>query len=204
MKKLQLISLFVFILGLTSSCVFFVNTNGYSDLNNNEKAVFSPFSFDLLAKSRNPEDSFSIYEITAPQIKQITKKYKYTWVHFWAPYCKSSYCTNTLGYMCNLKYNNHNYDIATVLISSVYDVKDVKEAFRNSALDCQVFVLNNTYYGENQNRGMRKFSSELDNNSLVRKNRYFSNYFFRDTLLVYASWDLDGPKVDSLLKIYNH
>lgn len=201
MKKFLINYCLLVFLCFISSCVLKINTNEYSGLDAGEKAVFRPFSMEIMKKTREPGDSFRIYEITAQNIKSITRTYKYTWVHFWAPYCKSSYCSNTIGYMCNLKNNKNKDEIATVLISTIYDVKDIQEAFKNSALDCQVFVLSNSCYGEKQEKGMKKFASELDNNSLVRKNRYFSNYFFKDTMLINASWDMDGSKVDSFIRI---
>ncbi len=193
------IILTVLVLTPLTSCVIEINENGYRSLTDESKKHIRPFTMDLLNRNQNYKDSIFIYEISSRDIRQIIKQNKYTWIHFWAPYCSAKSCINVAGIMEEVREMEKGKDFVELLISTVYDLDAIKSRLKNSNFKQPVFILRDSIYGHNQVRGKRLFACEIDNNSLLKKNEYFSEYLFCDTLLQVASWNLTPKQIDSVV-----
>ena len=190
----------VLILLLLSSCVIEINENGYRSLTDEAKRHVRPFTIDLLNQKHNYRDSIILYEISSRDLKQIIKKNKYTWVHFWAPHCSSKSCINVTNLMNEVEEKEKQYDFAELLISTEYDFENLKQRLNNSKFTQPVFILTDSIYGHKNGKALRLFASEIDNNNLINKNKYFGEYFFCDTLLTVATWNLTPQQIDSIVK----
>lgn len=193
---------FVFVLSLVillTSCVIEINENGYRSLPTASKKYIRPFSMDLLKQTHSYKDTIFIYEISSSDIKQITKSNKFTWIHFWAPYCSSKSCVNIAGLMNEVKEQQKEKDFLELLIATSFDFNAIKERLKNSSYTQPVFILSDSIYGHKQGKAMKLFASKIDNNSVLKKNEYFSEYLFCDTLLTVAAWNLTPQQIDSVL-----
>ena len=193
------IILTVLVLTPLTSCVIEINENNYRSLTDESKKHIRPFTMDLLNRNQNYKDSIFIYEISSRDIRQIIKQNKYTWIHFWAPYCSDKSCINVAGIMEEVREMEKGKDFVELLVSTVYDLDGIKSRLKNSDFKQPVFILSDSIYGHKQVRGMRLFASEIDNNSLLKKKEYFSEYLFCDTLLKVAAWNLTPKQIDSVV-----
>jgi|GEM_PF-851667 hypothetical protein len=189
----------VLFLTLLTSCVIAINENNYRLLTAESKKHIRPFTMDLLNRNQNYKDSIFIYEISSHDIKQIIKKHKYTWIHFWAPSCPNKSCINVVGIMDEAREKEKGVDFVELLVAREYDLDGIKSRLKNSDFTQPVFILCDSIYGHKQVKGMRLFASEIDNNSLLKKKDFFSEYLFCDTLLKVAAWNLTSQQIDSVV-----
>ena len=189
----------VLVLTLLTSCVIAINENNYRLLTDESKKHIRPFTMDLLNQNQNYKDSIFIYEISSRDIKQIIKEHKYTWIHFWAPWCSNKSCINVVGIMDEIKEMEKGKDFVELLVAREYDLDGIKSRLKNSDFTQPVFILSDSIYGHKQVKGMRLFASEIDNNSLLKKKDFFSEYLFCDTLLKVAAWNLTPQQIDSVV-----
>jgi hypothetical protein len=186
-------------LTLLSSCVIAINENNYRLLTPESKKHIRPFTMDLLNRNQNYKDSIFIYEISSRDIRQIIKKHKYTWIHFWAPWCSNKSCINVVGIMDEVKEMQKGKDFVELLVAREYDLDDIRSRLKNTDFTQPVLILSDSIYGHKQARGIRLFASEIDNNSLLKKNGFFSEYLFCDTILKVAAMNLTPQQIDRVV-----
>jgi len=189
----------IFPLIILTSCTIAINENGHRFLTDQEKQFFRPFSMDAFKNPHSYKNSMVIYEISSRDIKQITRKYRFTWVHIWAPYCRGKNCNNVINLISEVFGREKSNDMMVLLVSNSYDLRDIKLSLKNADYTLPVFVISNSAYGYGQSKGQKQMALEMDNNTLLRHNEYFSDYFFRDTLLIKASWNVTLSQIDSLM-----
>jgi hypothetical protein len=189
------------VVGLTllTSCVIAINENNYRLLTAESKKHIRPFTMDLLNRKQNYKDSIFIYEISSRDIKQITQKHKYTWIHFWAPWCPNKSCINVAGIMDEVREMEKGKDFVELLVAREYDFDGIKSRLENSDFTQPVLILSDSIYGHKQVRGIRLFASEVDNNSLIKNKDFITEYLFCDTLLAVAALNLSPKQIDSVV-----
>jgi hypothetical protein len=196
-KSIRLIILISVFYSL-SSCS--INGNEYSYLTNAEKSHFKPFSDSVKLNTNHSSDSIVIYEITPKDVKAITRQHKFTFVHLWAPYCKGNACQNVFANLSAIYNNASQDDLSILLVSFSYSFKDIKHALEGSKFELPIFVLSNSYLGEQTGKAKKTFAREIDDNNLVPRNKFFVDYFFKDTTLIKACWNLTGFQIDSIVQ----
>ncbi|MDD4604328.1 MAG: hypothetical protein PHF97_11055 [Bacteroidales bacterium] len=101
--------------------------------------------------------------------------------------------------MNEVKEQQKEKDFLELLIATSFDFNAIKERLKNSSYTQPVFILSDSIYGHKQGKAMKLFASKIDNNSVLKKNEYFSEYLFCDTLLTVAAWNLTPQQIDSVL-----
>ena len=198
-SKIKILLQLLLVLILLSSCVIEINENGYSSLTDASKKHIRPFSMELLNHTQSYKDSIFIYEISSRDIKQIIKRNKYTWIHFWAPYCSAKSCINVTSIMDEVKEKEKDKGFIDLLVATSFDLEAIQSRLKTSNFTQPVFILSDSLYGHKQGKAMRVFATEIDNNSLLKKNQRFGDYLFCDTLLKIASWNLTPQQIDSVI-----
>jgi len=197
---MQLRNLF-FLLGLCTSCgIIEINLNNYRHLSEQDFKSIKAFDQAVTNQEIDNSNGLIVYEITSDDVKQITQQHRYTWVSIWAPYCGNEACKNIKAYaevMNQYKMQN----ISVLLISNGYFMEEINEAIKYSGFTKPVYVMKSAYFGEQMGKSFRKFANDMDSNNLIMKNKYFSDYFFKDTLLIYSGWELNKSTLDSLIKL---
>jgi hypothetical protein len=155
---------------------------------------------DVIDNPINYNDSLKFYEISAVDIKAITKQHKFTWVILWAPYCSSKESKNLPNFLYDIQKKYGQIGLQSVLISTTYNINELRKALSHSYSKCPVFVLKNSKYGTKQGKAFRQLANELDNNALISNKEYYGDYLFKDTLLINACWNLTESQIDSILK----
>jgi hypothetical protein len=90
-------------------------------------------------------------------------------------------------------------DFVELLVAREYDLDDIRSRLKNTDFTQPVLILSDSIYGHKQARGIRLFASEIDNNSLLKKNGFFSEYLFCDTILKVAAMNLTPQQIDSVV-----
>lgn len=171
-------------------------------LKENQRQYIKDFSIDLVDKNQLNTNEFCIYEINGSDIKAVTRLYNFTWIHLWLPFCKAEYCQNIslFQYMAE----QHKSDgLAFLMTSETYDIKSINQIVVKSNFSFPVFVLEDVYYGHKMKRARMQISDQLINNDSIGKSLYYSDYVFKDTLLIYAGSNLNNERLDSIINISN-
>jgi hypothetical protein len=178
-----------------------INENGYSSLKKEEKAFFKPFDASILNQQVNNRENLQVYEINSQQVKAVSKQHQYFWVHLWRPYCKADYCTN-IKFFSDAVAAYPDEDMEVMLVSENYDLLQIKEVVKNSPYDRPIFVLDGGWYGSNTKTNKKQFLEEIKNNESlkVKNNGLWDDYFFKDSVLIFAGNHLDYAALDSLMK----
>jgi hypothetical protein len=182
-----------------SSCEISINENEYRFLTKTEKSHFKPFANSIKFNTNQSSDSIFIYEITPNDVKEITQQHKFTFVHLWVPYCRGLACQNVLANLSAINNKVSQDDLSILLISNTYSYNDIKNALEKSKFALPIYVLSNSYLGEKTGKAKKIFAREIDNNKLVPKNKFFEDYFFKNTTLIKACWNLTAYQIDSII-----
>jgi len=187
---------------LLGACGFIeINENGYRSIPKNEMEYIKPFDSTAVYKKINNSDRLNLYEINTADIKKCIKEHKYIWLHLWRPFCTSDYCQN-VNYFINIENSFNNLDFKLLLISETYEMKDIKMIVGHSSFNKPIFVLQDSYYGHKMKNNRIKLFKEINNHLSLTTNYGYDDYFFKDTLLIYAGYKISKETIDSL--ITNH
>lgn len=189
----------IFLCGIIFLCyscgIIQINENNYDKLTEKDKKKIKTFNESL--SNEIGSTSFAIYEINTTEIKNQLKKNNFTWVHLWAPYCKGDECKR-LSYYTELKKKYSNFNLKIYVTSIFYDVTLINEIVLNNKYEEPIYVLQNSYFGKNMSKAQKKLNQELTN---TQEKKWFSEYLFKDTILLYKGYDINGPLLDSLIKM---
>ncbi len=187
----------ILILLLPGCGIILINENNYRNLSDSDKIILKPFDPDIVSRKVD-NDQFFIYEINSNDILNCSKKYQFTWVHLWRPFCPNEHCQN-LNYLLNTVNAFKSHDIELLLVSESYDLKSIENIVRKSAFDKPIFVLQDAYYGHKIRKNRLKLIADF-NSDLPAKTRFgFGEYLFKDSTLIYMGYDLNEHKIDSLI-----
>jgi len=176
-----------------------INENNHRGLTSEELEHFQNFRPDTFHQNADFHN-LVIYEITTPQLKSITAKNNFTWVHLWRPWCTTEKCQN-IGYYSQTAGKFSHTGLKFLLLSESYDLKAILKAVQNSNYQDQVYVMEDSYFGHKLNLAREKFIEGIMNNDLVKPGKYYDDFIFRDTLLAFASEDITLETVDSLMTV---
>ena len=192
MKKLVLLSIIL----LLQSCIT-INESGYRFLSIAEKEYIKPFEQADFQEKKDNRECFKLFEINTENIKSITAKQEYTWLHIWLPYCPNESCTNITQYE-EFEKRHSGSSLNLSFISSTYDIDDIIKYMKMSNFSKPIYVLQSSYYGVKNKKIRQKFHSEIDSNYKEEDHIFYSDYLFIEDSLVYM-----GNKMnDSIVKQY--
>jgi len=198
MKIYKIIVIFL----LLSGCIpIMINENNYRGLPKEAFKYIKSFTPELVNKEVNNTDSLFLYEINTKDIKLVTQKEKFTWIHLWRPFCHAEICQN-VDYFGNLAENYHYSGLKLLLISETYDFGDISNVIKNSRYNHPVFVLQDNFYGHKILRNRHRLMEELNPELLGTTKTGYDDYFFKDTILIKAGGEIDKSFLDSLMSIY--
>ncbi len=197
--SLKLLSFFIMTL-LLASCVVMINENDYRELSETQKKQYlKPFDISVFSNHTN-NDSLVLYELNSENIKTVTKKFPYTLVHLWRPFCKAEACLN-IGYYQNVQEKYKKQGLKVLFVSETYDINDIKKRVRDSHFEMPVFVLQDSCYGHKMKKNKQKLLRDFTHKSLTKREASVDDLFFKDTTLVYAGFIPDDYVLDSLMNI---
>jgi len=172
-------------LGLFSCKTLGINQNGYAGLTPAQRNSIQPFAMET-SKNRFglPEDSVIIEEITFHDIQMLANQYAYVWIHEFVPSC-SHLNTRELKALLELENNNKN-GLKLILVSEVYDLKDIRYIFRFFGHPIIVYVLHHEDYSATTGKASRTLFRQLTstNTGMRLTGHYFDDYILHNGQLV--------------------
>lgn len=205
MKKYSSFLLLSLSLTIFTACGFLgieINENGYRSLEKGDKAFFKPFDASILNQTVDNVGDIKVYELNSQQVKACSKTHQYLWVHLWRPYCTAEYCTN-IKYFPDVVSQFPEQDLELMLVSENYDLSQIKESVKNSPYGKPIFVMDGNWFTYKTRANKKQFFTEINNNPNldVKNTGWWDDYFFKDSVLIFAGDHLDYQKVDSLMKL---
>jgi hypothetical protein len=182
-----------------TSCLVMINENNYRGLTSRDLEYFQKFQPDSFNQNAD-SNSLIIYEINTPQLKSITAKNKFTWVHLWRPWCSAEKCQN-IGFFSQAAGRFHQTGLMFLLLSESYDINAIRKAVQNSNFHDRIYILEDSYYGHKIDIARERFIDGIMNNARITPGKYYDDFIFRDTLLVFASKDITIETLDSLMTL---
>ncbi len=180
--------------------IILINENDYRSVSDLEKSLIRPFNQAIVTAKVNNGDSLFVYEFNNGNIKTVTRKFNYTWIHLWRPFCHADACQN-IKYFADLADTYSSKGLVLLLVSETYDFNEIKNVMNHSVYNKPVFVLQSDYYGYKIRKNRIKFISELNPDLIASKQIWLDDFLFKDTTLIFAGNKLDKIKIDSLLGI---
>lgn len=196
-KKIFLFfNLSIFTLFFISSCKFYFNDNGYQFLSEEDRIHFRPFTSDIINKQVSYNDSLFIYEITSDQIKEVAKGNKNLWVNIWNPVCNAERCLN-INYFSNIEKKYKEEELRIMLVSSSYEWRMIKKIIDETGYSKPVYVLSNSYYGNNKKKNLEKLAADFQSEEQNKK--VFTDFLFCNSLLVHADWNMEEDSLSHFI-----
>lgn len=188
----------IILLILFTACSVMIGENGYRLLKESQLQYIKPFDSAVTYSAHDNAGILALYEINSNDIHKVLLSNQYTWLHFWTSWCHGPYCEN-VNYFQTVSDQLKDRGVQFMLVSLSYDFAAIREKIRNSAYDKPVFILQDSHYGHKVNDGRLKFHNEFKNLNTPEMNYGFSDYFFRDSTLIFCGKDLNKHMVDSLM-----
>lgn len=190
----------IFIFLFLASCISIkIGTNDYSFLKEEELKRVKDFEVSTLSSDFKNDSLVNIYEIDHSIIQEnVLKNEKYTWIHFWRPYCSKEACVNINIYSnAAKKYDN----LKLLLTSQTYDFPQIQGTFELTNFPLPIFVIKNSSYSEKMKEAKREITSKLISKEvLVDEELFADDILFYGNKLIYVGDSLDY-KLDSIISI---
>ncbi|MFP5471724.1 MAG: hypothetical protein ACLGGV_09010 [Bacteroidia bacterium] len=190
----------IFIFLFFVSCISInIGTNDYSFLKESDiKRIknFEPSVFNLDFKN---DSLVSIYEIDHSIIQEnVLKNNKYTWIHFWRPYCSKEACVNINIYSNAAKKHDN---LKLLLTSQTYDFPQIQGTFELTNYPLPIFVVKNSSYGEKVREAKRQITSKLISKEVLADEELFADdILFYGNKVIYVGNSLDY-QLDSIISL---
>lgn len=195
MKKILLL---LSLLQLSSCGLILINENNYRALKDSNKKTIKDFDYESAVQSGKRDEDVLVYEINSNDIKQYLKNHKYTWIHLWRPFCKSESCLNINMYS-GIENDFKNKGLSLLFISETYDIESINQRVRNTNFEKPIFVLQDSYYGHKIRKNRVKLFNDFNQSQLPKTKYGYDDLLFKDTSLIYASYQLKKNEIDSVL-----
>ena len=194
--RLTLISILIF---MFTSCTITINGNDYNRLKAEQRKLIKPFMIQTTDNSVNYETLYPLQEINGDYIKECTKKYKYTWVYFWAPWCKEN--MQQLQYFIEIEKRYRDKGIKLLIISLSYDIEDIKLVLAKAKFDRISYILQDSHYGSSINSSLKKIHIELNQSQTkLEKTKSALHYVFYNQNLIYCGDNFSEKDIQGIIK----
>lgn len=150
--------------------------------------AFSLASIDSLSFYK--QDSVIIEELNYEDLKLLSTKYEYVWIHYFVPSCSN---INAKDFEAMLDYEQkHNTKVKLVLLSATFDIAYISDLFTIYGRPLIVYVLNHADYSTNTAKAGKLFYHQIRTNSIdsTFNKSYYEDYLLKGGKLIYAKeWD---------------
>ncbi|MFK7970435.1 MAG: hypothetical protein AB8F95_08715, partial [Bacteroidia bacterium] len=147
-------------------------------------------------------ENLYVYEITSRDIETITKKHAYTWVHTWLPTCSGDYCQN-ISYLEHFADQYKDKDMALVLISEEYSLKEIKQIASTSRYSHPIGIMKSGYFGYKVKKASQKLYHDLTKTEPTQESLneaiITDEYFFKNGELVFKASDMEADDLARLM-----
>jgi thiol-disulfide isomerase/thioredoxin len=183
---------------MVTSCTITINGNDYTKLNAEQRKLIKPFMIETTGNSVSYETAYPLQEINGNDIKECSKKYNYTWIYFWIPWCKGS--ISQLQYFIEIEKKYRDKGVKLLLVSLSYNVEDIKSVLSNTKFDRVSYILQASHYGQSINKSMKKVHTELsEGQNNIPKVKIASHYVFYNQTLIYCGDNFSEKDIQEII-----
>jgi hypothetical protein len=178
---------------LITSCIsikFDFNSNSYSSLKEEELKRVKDFDLSVINSDFQNDSLVNIYEIDHSIIQEkILEEGKYTWIHYWRPYCSNESCININLYSNEAKKYDH---LKLLLVSQTYDFPQIQGTYELKNYPLAIFVIKNNSYSEKMKEAKQQITSKLILKEVLTDDELFADdILFFGNMIVYVGDSLD-------------
>lgn len=202
MKRTSKSILFIVSLLFLAACGS-IGENYFRLLNESQLKSIKPFDPAIISSTVNNSAQLYIYEINSENVREVISNNRYTWVHIWPPYCHADACEN-INYFQRVSDHLKDKGVEFLLVSNSYWFPDIKKKLANSEYNKPIFVLQDSYYGHKMDKARMQLYNEFRNSQTPEVKYGYTDFFFRDTTLIFGGTGLTREMVDSLIVKVTH
>ena len=189
----------LFLVFFLSSCLVAINENDFRTMGKKDFPFIHSFCIDSTDIPRNQHTNLYLTEITGNDFKRCLKKYPYTWVYIWRPFCKGPSC-KPLYYYDKIDKAARSKGVKFMLISQLYDIKNIKRHIERSTFDREIYVMKDKEYGHKLTPARIKLTQEIVPEFSGKKLQMMEDYLiFRGDTLIYQGGNISARILDSVL-----
>ena len=189
----------ILLLFFLSSCLVTINENDFRTLNKKDLTCIHSFYIDSTDVTRNQNTNLYLTEITGSDLKRCLKKYPYTWVYIWRPFCKGPNC-KPLFYYEKIDRAVRAKGVKFMLISQLYDIKNIQRHIQRSTFDREIYVMKDKEYGHKLTPARLKLAQEIAPEYYGKKLPWMEDYLiFKGDTLIYQGGNVSASILDSVL-----